>query len=471
MANTAQTKFPNDFLWGGAIAANQAEGAFREGGKGLSVADVLPHGSQSTPIMNLSSGMAPYHTAIDFYHQYREDIALLAQMGFKCFRLSIAWSRIFPNGDEDLPNEEGLNYYDNVFDELLKNNIQPVVTMSHYEMPLHLVTDYGGWSNRRLIDFFIRYARTILKRYQSKVKYWITFNEINAVTSFGSFISGGLLLENKQSKKQIQFQAAHNQLVASALAVKLCHEIAPKSKIGCMIASGPVYPYSCKPDDILKAMLEERQTLFFGDVQSRGYYPSYIKRFFGENNINIKFEAGDEEILKQHTVDFISLSYYKSHVTSADPNDVPKSGTGEMLNPYLKASDWGWQIDPTGLRITLNQYYDRYQKPLFIVENGFGAIDQVEKGEVINDVYRINYLNDHIVQLYEAIADGVPVIGYTTWGPIDLVSAGTGEMKKRYGFIYVDRNDDGTGTLKRIPKKSFYWYKKVIETNGECLNR
>jgi 6-phospho-beta-glucosidase len=465
MEKAVYAKFPANFLWGGAIAANQAEGAYREDGKGLSVADVLPHGSQSSPVDDCPD-IILYHKGIDFYHRYREDIALFAEMGFKCFRLSIAWARIYPNGDEDRPNEAGLKFYDNVLDELIKHGIQPVITMSHYEMPLHLVKKYGGWKNRKLIEFFVKYGATILNRYKNKVKYWITFNEINAVTSFGPFISGGLNLEHETNKKQIQFQAAHHQLVASALAVKACHEIAPESMIGCMIASGPVYPYSCNPDDVLQAMLEERHTLFFGDVQSRGVYPSYMKRYFQANNVIIDMAVGDAEILKQYTVDFISLSYYKSHVTGTNPDGKPQTGTGEIINPYLDISDWGWQIDPKGLRITLNHFYDRYQKPLFVVENGLGAVDQLEDGDIINDDYRIKYLNDHIVQLREAIGDGVNIIGYTTWGPIDIVSASTGEMRKRYGFIYVDRNNDGTGTLRRIPKKSFYWYQKVIATNG-----
>lgn len=465
MKNENDVRFPENFLWGGAIAANQAEGAFREDGKGLSVADVLPHGNQTAPDFH---GLEPvlYHTAIDFYHRYREDIALFAQMGFKCLRLSIAWTRIFPNGDDDQPNEAGLAFYDRVLDELIKNGIEPVITMSHYEMPLNLATKYGGWSNRKLIGFFVRYAQTILTRYKDKVKYWITFNEINAVTSFGAFISGGLLLDGVTNPKQIQYQAAHHQLVASALAVKACHKIAPESRIGCMIASGPSYPYSCNPDDIMESIIRERQTLFFGDVQVRGVYPSYMTRYFEKNNISIDMWPGDEEILKQHTVDFISLSYYMSHVVTTDPEGKQKTSTGEITNPYLDISDWGWQIDPIGLRITLNQYYDRYQKPLFVVENGLGAIDRVEDGNRIDDDYRIKYLNDHIAQLGKAIDDGVDLIGYTTWGPIDIVSAGTGEMKKRYGFIYVDRDNDGRGTLKRIPKKSFYWYKKVIESNG-----
>ncbi|TDT62823.1 6-phospho-beta-glucosidase [Fonticella tunisiensis] len=479
MGTIKSRRFPEGFLWGGAIAANQAEGAYREGGKGLSTADILPVGpdrfkiaSDPSIVLDTLEGVYyPSHEAIDFYHRYREDIALFAEMGFKCFRTSIAWTRIFPNGDEETPNEEGLKFYDDLFDELLKYNIQPVVTISHYEMPLGLVKNYGGWRDRRLIDFYVRYAKTLFERYKDKVKYWMTFNEIN-VMAHVPFIGGGIILKEGENRNQVVYQAIHHQFVASALAVKACHEIIPDAKIGCMIAGIPTYPYSCHPNDVFEAMQRDRISLFFGDVQARGYYPSYIKRFFKENNVNIEMLPGDEEILRAHTVDYIGFSYYMSLVVStASENAEKASGNifGGVKNPYLKSSDWGWQIDPKGLRYLLNQFYDRYQKPLFIVENGLGAVDVVEEGDVINDDYRIQYLRDHIIEMAEAIEDGVDLIGYTTWGPIDLVSASTGEMKKRYGFIYVDKDNEGNGTLRRIKKKSFNWYKKVIESNGEEL--
>jgi len=480
MNQPMKTVFPSDFLWGGAAAANQFEGAYREGGKGLSTADVLKCGKERMQIMadynaitaaieNIE-GYYPSHEAIDFYHHYEEDIALFAEMGFKTFRTSIAWTRIFPEGDELEPNEEGLKFYDRLFDELAKYNIEPLVTLSHYEMPLGLVKKYGGWRDRKVIECFERYARVVLERYQHKVNYWLTFNEIN-VSALAPFIGAGIIVKEDENKHQVVYQGIHHQLVASALAVKACHEINPDAKIGCMICGLPFYANTCHPDDVFEAMEKERESYFFGDVQSRGYYPSYMARFFAEHGVTIEMAAGDEEILAQHTVDFISFSYYMSLVTSADANMDLTDGnmSGGVKNPYLKASDWGWQIDPKGLRIFLNRLYDRYQKPLFIVENGLGAVDKIEEDGSINDDYRIDYLRDHIVEMKEAIKDGVEIMGYTTWGCIDLISASTGEMKKRYGFIYVDKDNDGQGTLTRSKKKSFDWYQNVIRTNGEEL--
>lgn len=465
-------KFPKNFLWGGAIAANQVEGAYNVDGKGLSVADVMPRGIlNSEPVLDGKLGDFPYHTAIDFYHTYKDDNALFAEMGFNCLRLSIGWSRIFPNGDDAEPNEAGLQYYDDVFDDLLSKGMQPVITLNHYDLPLGLVTKYGGWRSRELITQYERYCKTVFARYKEKVKIWMTFNEINCVLH-APFTAAGLLIEEGENKLQLQFQAAHHQLVASALAVKACHEIIPDAKIGCMIAAWPTYPDTCNPDDTLKAMAKDRQMLFFGDVQARGYYPSYAKRLFRENGFEIDMATGDEANLKQYAVDYVAFSYYMSQVESADPDRREKTGgnlMGGLMNPYLKASEWGWQIDPKGMRIILNQLYDRYQKPLFIVENGLGAIDTVNADDSINDDYRIDYLRDHLQQVAEGIADGVELMGYTTWGPIDLVSASTGEMKKRYGFIYVDKDNEGQGTGRRLRKKSFYWYKDVIATNGNEL--
>lgn len=464
-------KIPEGFLWGGAVAANQIEGAYMEDGKGLSVADYSPKGLTGG-YHDIKHGEHLTHNAIDFYHRYKEDIALFAEMGFKCFRTSIAWTRIFPNGDDEIPNEKGLKFYDNLFDECLKYGIEPLVTLVHYEMPMGLVNKYGGWRNRKLIELFDKYVRTVFERYKNKVKYWITFNEINVIIHF-PFTGGGIILEKDENKLQVEYQAAHYQFVASALAVKACHKIIPNAKIGCMIASGAYYPYSCRPEDVMTAMKYDREMLLFSDIQSWGYYPGYLKRFFIENNINIDITEEDKKILRENTVDFIGFSYYKSRCASANPEGLETSvGNlfGGVKNPYIGSSEWGFQIDPIGLRYTMNQLYDRYHKPLFIVENGLGASDTVEKGDIINDDYRINFLRDHIIQMKEAIADGVDLMGYLTWGPIDLVSAGTGEMRKRYGFIYVDRDNNGVGTLKRIKKKSFDWYKKVIASNGEDLD-
>jgi len=476
--------FSNNFLWGGAVAANQCEGAFKEGGKGLSGSDMCTGGSHTKSkriTRTIEEGtFYPSHEAIDFYHRYKEDIALLAEMGFKVFRFSIAWTRIFPTGQEDLPNEDGLVFYDNVINECLKYNIEPLVTISHYEMPFALTEKYNGWASRECIELYVKYTKVLFKRYKGKVKYWLTFNEINAGTlPFGAFLSLGIL--NKDTKEfmrqvdepQLRFQALHHQFVASALAVAAGHEIDPSCKIGCMIAYMTFYPYTCNPDDVLLAQRKrDIQNNLCGDVQVFGEYPYFAKRYFEENNINIHMEPEDLEILKNGCVDYYTFSYYMSICASADPGQAQTSGnlTGGVKNPYVPASDWGWQIDPLGLRYTLNEIYGRYRIPLMIVENGLGAYDKIEEDKTIQDDYRIDYLREHIVQMGEAIKDGVDLIAYTPWGCIDLVSASTGEMAKRYGFIYVEKYDDGTGDLSRKKKKSFNWYKKVIESNGECLD-
>ena len=474
-----EARLPKDFLWGGAISAGQCEGAYYEDGKGLSTADILPGGKQRIPLLQYAKPALetihhyyPSHEGIDFYHRYKEDLALCAEMGFKAFRTSIAWSRIFPKGDEEEPNEDGLRFYDDLLAELIKQEMEPIITISHFEMPLNLVKKYGGWRNPQVVRFYERFARVLLGRYKTKVKYWITFNEIN-MTLHGPFVGGGLIIEKDENRAQITYQAAHNQLVASALAVNAAREIAPKAQLGCMLAGGPYYPRSSNPKDVLKAMEMDRQNLFLPDVQVRGYYPSYMKRFFKEQNIEIKITEEEKEILKQGTVDFVSFSYYMSHVASAQKQRADSEGELNLFasekNPYLENSEWGWPIDPKGLRYTLNQLYDRYQKPLFIVENGLGAVDKVEEDGTINDDYRISYLRDHIREMIEAVEDGVELLGYTPWGCIDLVSLSTGEMEKRYGFIYVDRDNEGKGTLARLRKKSFHWYKNVIATNGEEL--
>ncbi len=467
-------KFPDGFLWGGAVAANQCEGAYNEDGKGLSTQDVTPRGIKG-PVTKEPTPDNMKLVGIDFYHRYKDDIKLFAEMGFKVFRTSIAWSRIFPNGDDKEPNEKGLQFYDDLFDELLKHGIEPLVTISHYETPLNLSLKYDGWINRDMIRFYERYVRTIFERFGGKVKYWLTFNEINSVLH-EPFLSGGIYTDKSKLKKQDLYQAIHHELVASALATKIGHEMMPGCKIGCMILSMPMYALTSNPDDVIAAMKSDHMNTFFGDMHVRGQYPGYMKRYFRENNIQIQMAEGDEELLKDHTVDFVSFSYYMSTCEAADHSKA-QAGEGNLMggvtNPYLKQSEWGWAIDPQGLRFVLNQFYDRWQKPLFIVENGLGAIDELvtqpDGTKTVLDDYRINYLRDHLIQVGEAIEDGVPVMGYTSWGCIDLVSASTAELKKRYGFIYVDRNDDGTGTLNRYKKKSFDWYKRVIATNGEEL--
>lgn len=462
---------PDSFLWGGAIAANQAEGAWNVDGKGVAIADVLRGGIVGGPIDDrvYEGRYYPSHEAIDFYHRYKEDIALFAEMGFKCFRTSIAWTRIFPNGDEAEPNEKGLQFYDDMFDELLKYGIEPVITLSHYETPLHLIDEYGGWKSRKLIGFFENYCRVVFNRYRNKVKYWMTFNEINNLHTI-PFAAGAIRFSSEATKLAELYQAAHHVFVASAIATKLCHEIIPGAMIGCMLSLSVPYPNTCHPDDVLATYELRRRSLFFSDVMLRGHYPSYVHRIWKEHNIKVEMEPGDLELMKAHTADYLGFSYYRSITFKAG---MPILGhTGGILgvdNPYLEKTAWGWPIDAKGLRYVCNELYDRYQKPLFIVENGYGGVDEVDENGDINDDARIDYLNKHLIQVAEAIKDGVDLIGYTWWGPIDIVSAGTGEMKKRYGFIYVDKDNEGKGKLERCKKKSFDWYKKIIETNGEVL--
>jgi len=475
MTTKSTTPFPPGFLWGGATAANQIEGAYDQGGKGLSIQDVMPRGiaaprsAEPTPD-NLKL------KAIDFYHRYADDIALFAEMGFGVFRFSIAWSRIFPNGDDAEPNEEGLAFYDRVLDELEKHGIEPLVTISHYETPLAIAEKYDGWVSRDVIGLFERYVRVLFDRYGHRVKYWLTFNEINSVLH-APFMSGGINTAKDQLPQSDLYQAIHHELVASALATKIAHETDPEIKVGCMVIAMPTYPLTPDPTDVLAVMDADHANLMFTDVHARGAYPGYALRHFREHGIELEITDEDRKLLAEHRVDFISFSYYMSVCETGDPaKKVAGQGNimGGVPNPRLPASEWGWQIDPIGLRVILNQFWDRWQKPLFIVENGLGAKDELVEMDgrlsVVDD-YRIDYLNAHLVQVGEAIADGVQLLGYTTWGPIDLVSASTAQLSKRYGFIYVDRNDDGTGSLSRYRKKSFDWYKQVIASNGASLRR
>ncbi|EOD54104.1 6-phospho-beta-glucosidase [Aeromonas molluscorum] len=476
-----QQGLPKDFLWGGAVAAHQVEGAWDQGGKGPSIVDVLSSGAHGVDRV-ITDGILPgyhygNHEAVDFYHHYKQDIALLAEMGFKCFRTSIAWSRIFPKGDELVPNEQGLQFYDDLFDELLKHGIEPVITLSHFEMPWHLVKEYGGWKHRKLVEFFVRFSETVLRRYQHKVKYWMTFNEINNQRNWRSPLFGyccsGVIYNQEPNPEECMYQVLHHQFVASAQVVKLGHEINPAFQIGCMIAMVPLYPYSCHPDDVMYAQEAMRERFLFSDVHVRGAYPNYIRKEWQRKGYQIAMEPGDEQILREGCVDYIGLSYYMSNAVRAHHQG---SGTalsgfeGGVPNPHLKASDWGWQIDPVGLRYSLNILYERYNKPLFIVENGFGALDKPGESGEVQDDYRIEYLSAHIAQMKKAvIEDGVELMGYTPWGCIDCVSFTTGEYRKRYGFIYVDKHDDGSGSQARSKKQSFHWYQGVIKSNGETL--
>lgn len=474
-------KLSKDFLWGGAVAAHQLEGGWNKGGKGVSIADVMTAGANGVD-REITEGVLPgrnypNHEAIDFYSRYKEDVKLFAEMGFKCFRTSIAWTRIFPNGDDAQPNEEGLRFYDDLFDELLKYGIEPVITLSHFEMPYHLVEAYGGWRCRELIGFFVRYAETVMRRYKDKVKYWMTFNEVNnqgtSYVPWTGWTNSGILYQEGEDVQTVLQQAVHYEMVASAKVVKLGHEINPEFKIGCMLAMVPFYPRTCSPDDLLASQVAmEHRLFYYGDLHVFGEYPAYMTAFQKTRDIVLDITPEDLTCLKEGRVDYIGLSYYMSNtISSTEVENSMKVAEGfyTAKNPYVEASDWGWQVDPKGLRWSLNLLHQRYHVPLFIVENGFGAYDKVE-ADGIHDPYRVGYLRLHIQEMKKAIIeDGVPVMGYTPWGCIDLVSAGTGEMEKRYGFIYVDKDNQGKGTLDRSRKDSFFWYQKVIESNGETL--
>lgn len=476
------TAFPKGFLWGGAVAAHQFEGGWQAGDKGVSIADVMTAGDNETK-RRITDGVQsgenyPNHDAIDYYHRYHEDDQLFADLGLNCFRTSIAWTRIFPNGDEEQPNEAGLKFYDDVFDDLLSHQIEPVITLSHFEMPYHLVKKYGGWRSRKVIDFFVKFATVVFDRYKDKVKYWMTFNEINnqvgMMNEWSLFTNSGLLIKPDEDKEAVMFQAAHYEAVASALAVQIGHRINPDFQIGCMVAMGPVYPATPNPNDVFKAERTMQTNYYLADVQVKGKYPEFLDRYFDRHAFNLDITLEDRDVLLAGKVDYIGFSYYASHVTEAsqdEPTDFITMGHNrEVKNSTLQRSDWGWEIDPVGLRYALNWFSDRYEVPLFIVENGFGAFDKINQDGHIQDDYRIDYLRQHINQMRLAVeVDGVKLMGYTPWGIIDLVSAGTGQMEKRYGVIYVDKDDQGKGTLARSKKASFDWFQKVIRSNGDDL--
>ena len=493
-----QSAFPDGFLWGGATAANQIEGAFDEGGRGLATSDFAPfisreanrgYEGQPLPHNSVTAEMLeqmklhpeqynlPKRRGIDFYHRYKEQLAEIAGMGFKVFRMSISWSRIFPNGDDAQPNEVGLAFYDRVFDECHKLGMEPMVTLCHFDTPLHLAEAYGGFKSRHTVEAFERYAETCFSRYKGKVKYWLTFNEINNVLT-NPFTCSGVIMSEEDSKTpenpyrdnwELKYQVSHNQFVASAKAVMKCHEIDPDAKIGNMLCRLENYAETPKPEDQLQVLFEDHFNWFYSDVQAKGEYPYYMDRFFDENDIHIDMQPGDAGVLKSGTVDFVTISYYMTYIMRYKGEPVPKP-SGSLVtaikNPYLEASEWGWPIDPIGFRITLNHIYDRYHLPIFISENGLGAIDELDENGYVEDDYRIDYMKRHVEQLAEAIKDGVDVFGYAWWGPIDLVSSGTSEVSKRYGFVSVDVDDFGNGSMALGRKKSYFYYKKLIASNG-----
>lgn len=475
--------FRKDFLWGGAVAAHQLEGAWNIDGKGPSISDVMTAGDNKTHSpRRITDGVIngedyPNHEAIDFYHHYKEDIALMAEMGFKAFRTSIAWTRIYPNGDDAEPNEKGLQFYDDMFDTMHKYGIEPIVTLAHFEMPYHLAKKYNGFTDRRCIDFFGRYAETVFKRYKGKVHYWMTFNEINnqAANPDGHNLiqEGGVLLKHGDNAEEMMYQSSVNELVASAKAVQIGHKIDKDNHIGCMIAMVPLYAATCNPEDFIEMTSANHKRYWYADVQAKGYVPEYMEAYWKRMHFNVTVSEEDRKQLSAGTVDYIGFSYYMSNtVARGDRNPDFNFYEGEQTvkNPYLKVSDWGWPIDPLGLRYSLNYFYDRYHLPMMVVENGFGAYDKKESDGFVDDSYRIDYLREHIKAMRDAVTeDGVDLRGYTMWSPIDIVSASTGEMDKRYGFIYVNKNNAGEGDLSRSKKKSFDWYKNVIASNGENL--
>lgn len=475
-------KMPENFLWGGATAANQCEGGYAEGGKGPGVVDTIPWGPQRLAVLKGEIDPAdlpadayyPSREAIDTYHHWREDFKLMAECGFKCYRFSIAWCRIFPNGDDAQPNEEGLRFYEEQIDTLLGYGIEPLVTLCHFDQPTRLLELHGGWRSRKNIDAFLRYCEVVFNRFKGKVHYWLTFNEINMLMHL-PYGGAGIRVLPGENRAQVLNQAAHHELVASALAVTMAHTIDPLNQVGCMLAGGSFYPWSCNPEDVLTAQQKDHVNYFFIDVQARGAYPRYALKEMQRQGSMPRIETEDAEILQRGAVDFVSFSYYSSRCTAADPAacgaELAGNAVMTLRNPHLKVTDWGWQIDPVGLRITLNNLYDRYQKPLFIVENGMGAKDMVEADGSIHDDYRIDYMRAHIAEMEKAVAlDGVELLGYTMWGWLDLVSSSTGEMSKRYGIVYVDMDDAGKGSKARSKKDSFAWYQKVIATNGADLD-
>ena len=478
----APSGFPENFLWGGAFSAKQIEGGVEKSGKGLSVADIQDFNPTADRtkvkgdfsmkeildrIEHPERYYFPKKFGIDFFHTFKEDIVLLKELGLKCLRVSIAWSRIYPTGVEELPSEQGLKFYDALFDELVKNGIEPIVTIMHDDMPMNLALNHGGFLNREVIDRFVNYAQVVLERYKYKVTYWIVFNQIN-LTRVG-LTSLGIIHDQVENLMEAKYQAVHHKFVACARVVALGRKINPAFQFGGMLADFLVVPFSCKPKDVELAMEKNQMTMFFyTDVQLRGEYPGYALKYFQENDYDIRVEAGDLEIIQANTLDYLAISYYNSSAVDAEKNGM---AIGDVTkNPYLEANPWGWTINPEGLYYCFSQYWDRYEKPLMIAENGFGQIETLDEHKQIHDDYRIDYLKSHLKALQKSIEHGVEVFAYCSWSPIDSVSSGTSEMSKRYGYIYVDQDDLGKGTKKRYKKDSFYWYKRVIETNGRSLN-
>lgn len=480
--------FPDGFLWGGALSACQAEGAYNLDGKMMTIPEVMKFNANNdrkfTKQMNITREMIkeaqidtdtvkyPKRRGIDFYHTFKEDLALMAEMGFQVFRYSISWSRVFPNGDDKEPNRKALQFYDELIDTCIHFGMQPLITISHFDMPIVLIEKYGGWYNRKLISLYLRYCNVLFHHFKGRIRYWVTFNEIN-MSIKAAAKTLGILNEGQKNYEEMLFQGLHHQFVAAAAATKSAHDIDPDNKVGSMAAYFTTYPYTCKPEDAIAMQKEDQmKNLFYLDVLNKGIYPYYAKKYFEEKGFNLEIHETDFLTIKENTADFVGMSYYNSMISAGEDTQLElTSGNVHSVykNPYLPSNDWGWQIDPIGLRYTLNHVYDRYQKPVFILENSSGFFDILNENGTIHDPYRVEFLHKHIEQMKLAVEDGVNLLGYTMWGPIDMISSGTSEMSKRYGFIYVDQDDYGNGTKKRYKKDSFYWYKDVIRSNGENL--
>lgn len=463
--------FPKDFMWGASTSAYQVEGAWNEDGKGPSVMDMAKH----------PEGTSDFKVCSDHYHHYKEDIALFAEMGFKVYRFSIAWTRVFPKGTGEV-NQKGIDFYNDLINELLAHNIEPVVTMYHFDLP-YALQEKGGWSNRETIDAFENYAKVLFTHFGDRVKYWLTINEQNMMILHGTAI--GTVDPSIENPEKELYQQNHHMLLAQAKVMKLCHDMCPNAKIGPAPNITSIYPASSKPEDVLAAhnWSSIRNWLYL-DMAVFGRYNNVAWSYMEEKGYTPTIEDGDMEILKDAKPDFIAFNYYTTATVEQSMNDASDrnaSGGDQQIvlgepgvyrgasNPHLEKTEFGWEVDPVGFRNTLREIYDRYNLPLLITENGLGAYDKLEEGDVVNDDYRIDFLRKHIEQAQLAITDGVQIMGYCPWSAIDLVSTHQGYVK-RYGFVYVNRDEFDLKDLRRIKKKSFYWYKKVISTNGENLD-
>ncbi|KAB2331085.1 glycoside hydrolase family 1 protein [Bacillus mesophilum] len=479
MEHNKKTPFPKDFLWGAASAAYQVEGAWDKDGKGPSVWDVFVRNEGVT--YKGTNG----DVAVDHYNRYKEDVALMAEQGLKTYRFSIAWSRIYPTGNGEV-NEKGLQFYDDLIDELLKYNIEPMITLYHWDIPQSLMDQYGGWESRQVIEDFNEYAITLYKRYGDRVKYWISLNEQNYFISYG--YETALHPPAVKDRKRM-YAANHIANLANAKVIQSFRKYVPDGKIGPSFAYKPYYPVDSNPQNILAfENSEDLNNYYWMDMYAWGRYPVTAWKFLEENGLAPEIEEGDFELLASAKPDFMGVNYYRTTTVEENPKDggvdigvknvtgkkgsTKHSGMPGMFkttnNPHVESTNWDWDIDPQGLRIGLRRIATRYQLPVLITENGLGEFDALEEGDVVNDDYRIDYLKSHIQAIQDAMSDGVEVLGYCAWSFTDLLSWLNG-YQKRYGFVYVNREEDDEKDLRRIKKKSYHWYKEVIAENGENL--